>query len=175
MNKKQGYHGHRHENREDLAGEYRWGDAGQLLFLIVFIIGIIFDILIFKISGSWQNIIPWYYRLLIFIPLFFVSGYFSQNGLKKIFKEQREKLEVIDTGVFGVVRHPIYLGSIILYLSFVVLSFSIVAFFIFIAIIMFYYYLCRYEEDLLLQKLGEKYKNYMNEIPMLFPGLKRRK
>jgi len=175
MNKKQGYKRHGHEHRDDLAGEYRWGDLGQLLLFIIFIAGMISDLFIFRISNQWQNAFPWYFRLIIFIPIFLLSGFFGQNAHKKIFKEQRDRLEVIDTGVFGMVRHPLYLGSILAYLSFVILTLSVVALSILIVVILFYYYLCRYEEDILIQKLGNDYKKYMIKVPMLLPGLKVRK
>jgi protein-S-isoprenylcysteine O-methyltransferase Ste14 len=165
----------RHKKRIDIAGEYKWGDTGQIIILFIFIIGLISDILIFKLSISWQNILPWYLRLVIFISLFIFSGYLAQNGLKKVFKEERKEIIVIDTGVFSIVRHPIYLGSIIVYLSFVVLSLSIVAFFIFLIIFVFYYYLCRYEEKILIKKLGNKYQVYMKNVPMLIPKIWKRK
>jgi protein-S-isoprenylcysteine O-methyltransferase Ste14 len=173
MNKIEGHKSHRYENRVDIAGEHRWSDAGQLILVIIFILGLVFDLFIFNLSGSWQNLFSWYYRLIIFIPLFLLSGYFSQNGLKKVFKEKREKLEVIDKGVFGMVRHPIYLGSILVYLSFVILSLSIVALIIFVIIVIFYYYICRYEEKLLIQELGDKYRVYMRKVPMLIPKIQR--
>jgi protein-S-isoprenylcysteine O-methyltransferase Ste14 len=164
----------RHDRRACRGSESGMGLWGRCPYF-TFIVGMIFDLFIFKISVSWQNIFPWYFRLFIFIPLFILSGYFAQNGMKKVFKEQRESLVVIDTGVFSIVHHPIYLGSILVYLSFVVLSLSIIALIIFITIIFFYYYLCRYEEELLIQNLGDNYKKYMDRVPMFFPGLKIRK
>jgi protein-S-isoprenylcysteine O-methyltransferase Ste14 len=171
MNK--GHKRHSYEKRVDLAGEYRWGDAGQIILFVIFVIGMVSDLFFIKVSGSWQDVIPWYFPVIIFIPLIFISGYLVQSGLKKIFKEERKELEVISSGVFGIVRHPIYLGSILIFLSFTILSLSIVALIIWFVIIIFYYYLCTYEEKLLIGKLGKKYRDYMNEIPMLIPRIGR--
>ncbi len=165
---------HNYEKRVDIAGEYRWGDVGQLLLLVIFIIGMVSDLFILNISRSWQNVIPWYYRVIIFVPLFLISGYLVQNGLKKVFKEERKELKVIRSGAFGIVRHPIYLGSILIFLSFTILSLFIVALIIWFVIIIFYYYLCRYEEKLLIGKLGEKYRDYMKEVPMSIPRIRRK-
>jgi len=52
-----------------------------------------------------------------------------------------------------------------------VLSASIVGLIICLGVIFFYYYLCRYEEQLLLEKLGFKYQKYMKKVPMLFPKI----
>jgi protein-S-isoprenylcysteine O-methyltransferase Ste14 len=167
--------GHRrksHEHRKDLAGEFKWGDTGQIIFLIVFIIGMVSDIIVFKISDSWQAKIPWYYRIVVFLLLFFGAGYFAQKAHKKIFDEVRENLIVIKTDIYSKIRHPMYFGSLLCYLSFVVLSLSIIAFVIFIFVVLFYYYLCRYEERLLIEKLGNDYKNYMKKVPMLIPKIR---
>ena len=53
---------------------------------------------------------------------------------------------VIKTDAFVRIRHPIYLGSILIYLGFVILSLSVIALVIFVVIVIFYYYLCHYEE-----------------------------
>ncbi len=161
------------EHREDLAGEYKWGDTGQLLLIIVFIIGLMADLFLFKLSDSWQNIFPWYLRIIVILPLMISAGYLNQRAHKKIFIEKRMKLMVIKTDVYSIIRHPMYFGSILIYLSFVILSLSLIALMIFVVVVIFYYYLCLYEEDLLITKLEDEYKDYMKNVPMLIPRIKR--
>ena len=173
MDTTRGYRRRHYEKRVDLAGEYRWGDIGQLVMLTVFSIGLLADLFFVKVSSSWQNVIPWYFRVIISIPLSFISGYLAQNGLNQVFGEERQTLQVIQSGVFGMVRHPIYLGSILIFLSFVMLSLSVVALSVWLVIVLFYYYLCRYEEILLIEKLGEEYTDYRDKVPMLIPGIKK--
>jgi protein-S-isoprenylcysteine O-methyltransferase Ste14 len=96
-------------------------------------------------------------------------------GLKTIFGEQREELVVIKSGVFSIVRHPIYLASILVYLGFIIISLSIIAFCIWVIIILFYYYISRYEESILVDKLGTQYEDYMKETPMFIPWFRRKK
>ena len=170
---KEGHKRHSHEHRKDLAGEYRWGDTGQIVLAIVFIIGMISDLFLLKLSNSWQDGFSWYYRIVIFIPLFFAAGYFAQRAHKKVFKEERKELMLIQTDVFARIRHPMYFGSILTFLCFVVLSLSVIALVVFIVVVIFYYYLCRYEEQLLIEKLGDKYRDYMKNVPMLFPKLRK--
>jgi len=170
---KKGHRRKSHEHRSDLAGEYRWGDTGQLILLLVFIIGLIADLFIVKISNSWQEVIPWYFRVVVFLPLIAIAGYFAQRAHQKVFQEERKELMVIKTDVFAIVRHPMYFGSILTFLSFVVISFSVITLVIFVIIVLFYYYLCRYEELLLIEKLGDEYKNYMKNVPMLIPGVRK--
>jgi len=170
---KESYKRKSHEDRIDLAGEYRWGDLGQLILLIIFIIGMILDLFLIKISIFWQDFFPWYLRLLLFIPILIIAAYFTQRAHKIVFEEKREKLMVIKTGVFAIIRHPMYFGSILIYLSFLVLSLSVIALVIFVVVVIFYYYICRYEEQVLIDRLGDDYKNYLKSVPMLIPRFKK--
>jgi hypothetical protein len=43
MAERKGYKRKTHEHREDLAGEHKLGDIGQIILLIVFIIGLLAD------------------------------------------------------------------------------------------------------------------------------------
>jgi protein-S-isoprenylcysteine O-methyltransferase Ste14 len=161
-----------HEHRKDLAGEYRWGDTGQFLLLIVFIIGMLCDILLLKVSDSWQDAFPWYFRIVMFIPSLLIAWFFTQRAHKKVFEEERKEIMVIKTDVFAIIRHPMYFGSIMIYLGFVILSLSMIALVIFVVVFIFYYYLCRYEEKLMINKLGSEYLEYMKKVPMLIPFTK---
>jgi len=122
-----------------------------------------------KISDSWQSSFPWYFRLVLFIPLFFAAGYFAQKAHKIIFQEERKELIVIKTDVFARIRHPMYFGSIVTYLAFVILSLSVII----LVNFCFCYYLCRYEEKILIEKLRNEYKNYMKNVPMLIPKIRK--
>ena len=164
-----GHKRHSHEHRNDLAGEYRWGDIGQIIFVIVFIMGLILDLFILRFSESWQNTFPWYYRIFVFIPLLVIAGYFGQKSHDIIFKEERDKLMVIKKDVYARLRHPMYFASILTYLGFVILTLSVISLVIFFMVVIFYYYLCRYEEKILIDKLGNDYKEYMKNVPMLIP------
>jgi protein-S-isoprenylcysteine O-methyltransferase Ste14 len=168
----EGYKRKNHEHRNDLAGEYRWGDTGQIILLIVFIIGIISDLFLLKISDYWQNAIPWYFRIIVFIPLLFIAWYFAQRAHKIVFSQERSELIVIKTDVFSIIRHPMYFGSILIYLGFVILSLSVISLIVFVIVVIFYFYLCRYEEQILIEKLGNQYKSYMKKVPMLIPYIK---
>jgi protein-S-isoprenylcysteine O-methyltransferase Ste14 len=158
-----------HELRKDLAGEYRWGDTGQIVLLFIFIIGMISDLFLLKVSDSLQIFFPWYFRIVLFILLLFIAGYFIQHSHKIVIQQERDKLILIKSDVYNIIRHPMYFGSILTYLCFVILSFSVIALIVFVFIVVFYFYLCWYEEQILIEKLGDQYKNYMKEVSMLIP------
>ncbi len=169
MNERSGYKRKAFKHREDLAGEHSISDIGQIILLILFLSGLLVDRFILHFSDFLAQIIPVYPRVILSLPFFILSFILARSGLKTVFGEQREELLIIKTGAFAVVRHPIYLGSILLYLALIIISLSIVAFCIWIIIILFYYFISRYEEKLLIDKLGSQYEEYMNEVPMFIP------
>jgi protein-S-isoprenylcysteine O-methyltransferase Ste14 len=159
----------RHGERKDLIGEHTFGDLGQLILLVIFLIVWITDSFFFRYSTLLQDKIPNSIRLIVGLPILFISGYLAKKGLGIVFGEVREKPEVIEKGVFKIVRHPIYLGSILFYLGLIILTCSIASAAVWFIIIIFYYYISRYEEKLLLNEFGTRYKNYMERVPMLIP------
>ena len=161
----------RHENRDDLAGEYKWGDIGQLILLIAFILVIIVDVYFLEISTGLHKLISLWVRLPLGLLFVLLGGMLARNGLKVIFGETRTEPRVIKKGVFGLARHPIYLGSILTYLGFLIFTYSIFGLMVWIIIIFFYHFISRYEEKLLLQRFGDDYKEYMKEVPMWIPKL----
>lgn len=175
MAESKGYKRKTHEHRKDLGGEHKLGDIGQIILLVFFITGILADKFILHCSVFSIQFLPSYLRVLISLPFFVFSFYLARYGLKIIFGEQREELVIIKSGVFSIVRHPIYLGSILVYFGFIIISLSIIAFCIWVIIILFYYYISRYEEKVLIDKLGVQYEDYTREVPMFIPWFCRKK
>ena len=159
----------KHGNRDDLAGEYVWGDAGQIILFLIFLTVWITDSFIFTYSTFFSNYIPFYIRLPIALMILSVSAYFAKAGLRIVFDEIREQPIVIRKGVFNLVRHPIYLGSLLFYLGLCVLTVSLFSILIWSGIIIFYHFISKYEEKILVNKFGAEYKKYQNEVPMWIP------
>ena len=157
------------QDRDDLTGEHPLGDMGQLILLGVFLIIWIADSFIFKYSTSLSEYVYIYIRIPVAVVILFIAGWLARSGLKTVFGEKREQPHVITTGAFGVVRHPIYFASILVYLGLILMTFSLFSVIVWLVIIVFYYFISKYEEKLLLQRFGSEYEDYMKKIPMLFP------
>ena len=162
----------RHHDRADLAGEYKWGDLGQLILLVIFLIVWIADSFFLKYSTFLSNYISGYIQIPLVCFLMICSAYLARSGLRIIFGEIQQQPAVIRKGVFKIIRHPIYLGSILFYLGLFFASFSLLSLVIWIAIVLFYHLIAKHEEKLLLQVFGVEYKNYMSKVPMWIPGFK---
>jgi protein-S-isoprenylcysteine O-methyltransferase Ste14 len=102
-----------------------------------------------------------------------LAGYLARTGLSIVFGERRDEPGVINRGVFSVVRHPVYLSEILLYLGLLMLSVSLAAAAVWVVAIGFLHYISRYEEKLLRARFGDEYAQYMRDVPMWIPRLRR--
>lgn len=162
------------KHRDDLIGEHKFGDAGQLILACLFFIIWIADSFFFKYTTSLNQAVPLAARLPAGIVLLVLSAYLARTGMSIVFGEKRQKPTVIKKGVFDYVRHPVYLSEILLYPGLLMMSISIAASLVWLVAIGFLYYISRYEEKALLAHFGEEYKQYMKEVPMWIPRLRRK-
>lgn len=169
MKNEEGHLRKSHQHRSDLTGEYAFGDMGQLILLIIFLVVWIADSFVFKYSIFLNQYVSNYIRIPTAIIVLVISGLLARAGLNTVFGKTREEPQVITAGVFSIVRHPIYFGSILLYLGFILFSLSLLSVLVWILIIVFYYIISRYEEKLLTQRFGSSYEEYKKKVPMLFP------
>jgi len=165
-----------HGNRKDLTGEHAFGDAGQAILFFLFLAVWITDAFVFKYSTLLNEYIPFYaVRLPLGIIVMVLAVYLAWTGMAIIFGKVRDEPGVVREGVFGIVRHPIYIGEALLYLGLILLSISLAALAVWIIILGFLHYISRYEEKLLIKRFGEDYRQYMKDVPMYFPRLMRKK
>ena len=162
-------------HREDLATEHHVGDMGQLVLFIAFIVVWITDAFVFKYSTLLNDCIPFFaVRLWLGIIVLIVSVYMAWNGMVLVFGTVREKPNIIRKGVFGWVRHPIYISEILLYLGLLIFNISLSTAGVWVIGIVFLHYISRYEEKMLLERFGDDYRKYMKDVPMYFPRLFRK-
>jgi len=160
--------------RDDLTGEHAFGDAGQII-LACFFVGVwIADTFFFQYTTFLNGYVPLEARIPLGVLLFIISGYLARTGLAIVFGDRREKPIVLRKRVFGLVRHPVYLSEILLYLGLLTLSLSLTAAGVWGFGIAFLHYISKYEEKLLLARFGEDYAKYIQEVPMWFPRFWKR-
>ncbi len=101
-----------------------------------------------------------------------VWRYLSRKEVAGTIEGMTDK-ELVTSGVYGIVRHPLYLAGIVIFtfnpnITVNALTVSILAdlYFLFGVVI---------EERRFLTIFGEQYREYMKRVPRLIPGLRRRK
>lgn len=163
-----------HHHHEDLTGEYIAGDAGQVILALLFAVVWVADSFFLEYTTFLNQYVPPVIRISFGVLFLALSGWLAKTGLSIVFGEKREKSVVIRKSVFNIVRHPIYLSEILLYLGLLILNISLAAAIVWIIGIVFLHYISRYEESLLLARFGKEYEQYMKEVPMWIPRLRKR-
>jgi len=160
--------GHRHENREDLVGEHPFGDAGQFIFLIVFLALWALDSFVFRFSTFLAGYVPLIIRLVLSGLILPVGFYLAKKSLRIVFAEKRDSPQVIKKEVYSYVRHPMYLAILLFYAALTLATLSLLSLALGIFIFVFYNFIAAYEEKLLEKKLGQDYVEYKNKVPRWF-------
>jgi len=160
--------------RDDLTGEHAIGDAGQIIFALLFFSIWISDSFFLKLTTQLNDSVPILLRIPAAVVLLCLSGYCAWSGLSIVFGEVREKPSVIRKGVFGVIRHPIYVSEVLLYLGILILNISLAATVVWVAATVFLYYLSYYEEGLLLKRFGDEFRAYTCDVGMWIPRFRKR-
>jgi len=101
-----------------------------------------------------------------------VVGYAAKNTSGKNTTEQKAD-EVNSTGIYSIVRHPLYLGNFLMWLGATLLVANIWFTLIFCLVYWVYYERIMYAEEAYLRdKFGDKYLEWANSVPAFFPRFK---
>ena len=168
--------GHEHgHDRDDLTGEAQGSHAVQLTSAAVFMVVWIIDSFVLNWTTFLDDVIPVWIQLLVGVPLLISSMYLAVVSMRTVFGKHRDPPSVIRTGLFAHMRHPMYFAEVLVYIGLTVLSASLAAGVVTIGAAVSLSLLCRYEERLLIERFGDEYVQYMREVPMWIPRLRRRK
>ncbi len=166
-----GYGRQDHRSRNDLAQEHPFGDMGQLILAATFLIIWTVDSFI----GRWTVFLQLYVPLYISIPLGVLIAaaacYLGGEAHHIVFKQVRETPVVIEKSVYKLVRHPLYLGSLLLYLAFIAATLSLASLAFWIIVLFFYNFIAAYEEKMLEKKYSDEYQAYKGRVARWIPGI----
>jgi len=151
-------------------GEHPLGDAGQLILFGLFLVIWILDSFILQRSTFLVNNIPLVIRLIILSAAFAAAFYLFKSGHVVVSGDQRAT-EMVSTGAFRYIRHPLYLGSILIYFGMTVSTASLFCLILLVVIVVFNHYIAGYEEKLLEVKFGEVYVAYQKNTGKWVPHL----
>jgi protein-S-isoprenylcysteine O-methyltransferase Ste14 len=162
------------KHKDWLTGEHSRGDAGQLMLALLFAAIWIADTFFLSYTTYINQYVPHAVRILCGVILILLALYMGKVALSTVFAQENKDIGVIDKGVFSIVRHPVYLSEILIYLGLLIISMSLAAAAVWVISIGFLHWLSRYEEKLLLERFGQDYKMYMRKVPMWFPRFWRK-
>jgi len=72
---------------------------------------------------------------------------------------------IVDSGIYGVVRHPLYLGAMIMFFSHIFLGQNWIVVISTVVALVCCYLIILSDEEKSLEKFGDDYKRYMEKVP----------
>ena len=130
------------------------------------------SLLITWFGFSWEI----YFRYVIGIIVFAIALGTAIRALKEfgvdnatlVYVYYPESSKIVKNDIYSIVRHPMYMGVILISLSGVFLHFSVYSFIhILITVLAFAYHIFIMEERELIERFGESYQKYQREVPAL--------
>jgi protein-S-isoprenylcysteine O-methyltransferase Ste14 len=139
------------------------------------------DIIVYDLHYPF-DIVTFAFQVLTFIGLMWAAGQTDLKefaGISQVIRYLKGEYTIADldekqifrkTGAFKLVRHPIYLFSI-LFLGFRP-TMDLFYLVMFICIVIYFYIGSVYEEKKLIEIFGDEYRNYQKSVPRLIPFIK---
>lgn len=90
-------------------------------------------------------------------------------------KAEPETGELVTEGLQNKVRHPLYSGTILIFLGYFIYNPLLSSFVSLLALFIYLPIGIRLEEKKLIEKFGQAYIDYKNEVGAIFPNLLKRK
>lgn len=147
------------------AGEAPHNHTIQYGLLISFLIIWILDSFILRFT-AYVYIMPFFFNIFIGIPIIIVGLYLASKA--HIVFETPEP-QIVATGLYSRVRHPMYLGSILGYVGFWVTTLSLLTLIPLFAVLIGYNYLASVEERILTERFGDEYLEYQKKVRKWIP------
>lgn len=166
-------------HRAGLGAEHPLNDGLQGVFLVVFLGVWGLDSFLFNFSTLLVGMVPLLIRLLFGGLSFVVGVYLVAKSEAAVFGRtlvgSKGSPKFIDFGVYGWVRHPMYLGSLLVLLGVFFETLSLLSLLVWVGLFVFFDRMATYEERDLYRILGEQYLKYQRQVPKWFLHIRRKK
>ena len=160
------------KHRSGLGSEHPLCDSVQLVMLVLFFMAWGVDSLGHFMFGVSTVLVEFTSFPFLLFPavLSFISGvYLTLKSHDAVFGEISGQPQLIDSSVYSLVRHPMYLGTLLFCLGFLFINSSLLSLGVWLAFFILYDKMATYEEKDLIRILGEEYIAYQKRVPKWFP------
>ncbi|MFQ5979259.1 MAG: methyltransferase family protein [Candidatus Heimdallarchaeota archaeon] len=156
---------------KEIQREHPLNHHFQLTAAIVFLVVWLADSFVLEWSTFPSESVPLILRLVLASVVFVVALILAIKSHETIFGEGEEPDQVIDTGIMGSVRHPMYLGSMLVYVALFLTTLSIICLLLFGIAFLGYNKMASFEEQQLEKLFGADYRQYKNRVKKWVPKI----
>ena len=152
--------------RKRLDAKEKENDQKQVILLsgLMFLSGFVLAGLNYRFNWiEMPNIVVYISSILFIISYVLYAEVLRENTYLSRTIEVQKNQKVIDTGLYGIVRHPMYAVTILLFLSIPLILGSIISFFVFLIYPIIIAKRIKNEEEVLEKNL-KGYKEYKNKV-----------
>ena len=154
------------------------GHFYHILLPIIFVSIWILDSFVFKFSTFLIDFIPLVLRIILFAIILGVAFYLWGAAHKALFgkifnPEWHRPKDLVTTGAFAYIRHPMYLGNLLALLSVFFLTISLLSLACWVIIFIIFDRQAAREDQQLEETYGERYSNYKKSVAKWLPKLKK--
>ncbi|HEX9913567.1 MAG TPA: isoprenylcysteine carboxylmethyltransferase family protein [Candidatus Bathyarchaeia archaeon] len=144
-----------------LGEEHPQCDRAQLLMLAAFICVWAADSFLLRLT-AYGGLAPWPIRGVLGVALASAGAYLVSESHKLVIESSSPTL--VSRGVYGLSRHPMYLGILLVYLGLAASTLSAMALAVWTGAFLVYDRLAAYEERDLEARLGREYAEYRGRV-----------
>jgi len=162
------------KRRTGLGSEHPYCDRIQNTMIILFLAIWGIDSFIMNYSTFLVGLVPLSLRMILSILSLGTGAYFASRSHSLALHETDDRPKLADSGVYSLVRHPMYLGTLVFFLGFFFAVPSVLSLGVLAVFFVFYDTMATYEENDLIRRLGENYAAYTRRVPKWFPRFRRK-
>jgi protein-S-isoprenylcysteine O-methyltransferase Ste14 len=155
-------------SQKGLGSEHPHCDTAQIVFILNFLTIWGFDSFFIQFSTVFTKSIHVYIRLFLGALICLLGVSFTQRAHDAIFDKRIQTPQLITSGVYAWVRHPMYFGILFIGLGLVISTLSLLSLLVRFGLFQFYNIMATYEEQNLFQVLGNQYYLYQQQVPKWF-------
>lgn len=154
--------------RKFITREYPGADRTQVVMLAALTLVWGLDSFLLKLTTI-PGSVPWPLRLVACAGFITAGSYLVYMSHRLVIDEVTDPV-LVDWGVYGLVRHPMYLGIQLCYLGVALSTVSLASFLALGFVFLVYNRFAEFEEKELTGALGHQYLEYMRRVPRWVPS-----
>jgi protein-S-isoprenylcysteine O-methyltransferase Ste14 len=124
---------------------------------------------------QWLVYVGWVILAVGLVFIFLPMVVLRSKGRPEKDKDFTYTTTIVDSGIYAIVRHPLYLGWLLMYVAVILFSQHWLIVIMGILGVVCMYLISRQEDQRLIEKFGDTYARYMKSVPAMnvLPGIIR--